>query len=197
MVVTIVLIFIVFDFSLELQNFKKPLKSYRLKTLKLGSTTSEYCENTGKVDFVATRPKTHRSHLHFQSFSGFRYGRRIFLQAIVPGSQNAIPEIRVHVQFLEVHAELLAVRLVQVLSERQQPIVREIPAAHGEVLEDAEPVRNFLLDPHHTEIQIIYIRIVPGNSTRSVCCLFLFRVLLSPPIRIVGCVNETARECNG
>lgn len=87
--------------------------------------------------------------LHFQNSPGFRYGRRVFLQAILPGAQNAVLKIEVNVQVIEIHVELFAVHVVQALPKCQHPVVIEVPVAHREVLEHAESVRYLLLHANH------------------------------------------------
>jgi len=88
--------------------------------------------------------------LHFQGFPGLGYGRRVFLQAVLTGAQNTIPEINVHVHFLEIYAERFPVHFGQAIPERQQPVVCEIPIAQSEILEDAKAVRYLLLNSDHT-----------------------------------------------
>jgi len=88
-------------------------------------------------------------HLHFQRFPGSGNGGRVFLQAVLTRSQNATPEIWFHFHFLEIHVELFAVRVAQAFSECQQPVIRKVPISHSEILENAKPVRYFLLNSHH------------------------------------------------
>jgi len=88
--------------------------------------------------------------LHFQGFPGLGYGRRVFLQAVLTSAQNAIPEIYVHVHFLEIYAERFPVHFGQAIPERQQPVVCKVPIAQREILEDAKAVRYLLLNSDHT-----------------------------------------------
>lgn len=71
------------------------------------------------------------------------------MYAILAGSQDALSEIIVYIHFLEVHVELTAVHVIHALPQCQQPIVGEVPFAHGEVLEHAKTIRYLLLDSQH------------------------------------------------
>lgn len=103
-------------------------------------------------------------HLHFESFPGPRYGRRILLQAVLTGSQDAISEINVDIHIFEIDAKQVAIRFGQAVSKRHEPFVFKVPIAHGEILENAKTVRYLLLNPHHTIILCLRMKILIIND---------------------------------